>query len=116
MHQTEIQLLEEGPPPVKTEPPDSFNDQLLSSTPSSAFSNINKRSFDYRPLQSIAPRPIKRSLDDRSLRIIATKPILNMNHDVSILPENLDAQGATIKMAVTKIKEDPDRYTVRESK
>jgi hypothetical protein len=100
VHPTEIQLLEEGPPPVKTEPPDSYNEQPLSPPTSSAFSNLNKHSLGYyRPLQRIAP----------------AEPISNADHD-SILPENLAAQGATIKMAVTKIKEDPDKYTVRESK
>jgi len=98
VHPTEIQLLEEGPPPVKTEPPDSYNEQPLSPPTSSAFSNLNKHSLGYyRPFQRIAP----------------AEPISNADHD-SILPENLAAQGATIKMAVTKIKEDPDKYTVRE--
>lgn len=101
MHPTEIQLLEEGPVVVKTEPPDNYNEQSLSSTPS-AFTNCNKHSLNYssRPLQRIAPRP----RIDRD----AILP--------KILPKHISAQGATIKMAVTKIKEDPDRYTVPESK
>jgi len=95
VHPTEIQLLEEGPVVVKTEPPDNYNEQSLSSTPS-AFTNCNKHSLNYssRPLQRIAPRP-------------------RIDRD-AILPKHISAQGATIKMAVTKIKEDPDRYTVPE--